>query len=85
MKKYSLRKAAGSYWLLDTKQAGLDYVPPIQINESGAYIWSLLEDGENVDELAVDMGQKYDIPLQEAKADIIAFMRSIQAMEKDTD
>lgn len=36
---YELRKAAGLYWLLDLRQDGEHYKPPLAMNEMGAEIF----------------------------------------------
>ena len=83
MRQYTLRKAAGAYWLLDMKQSGQIDTPPIRINESGAYIWSGLDSGISLEQLAAAMGEEYGISAEEAMQDILIFQQSIHALEND--
>jgi hypothetical protein len=72
---FQLRYAAGRYWLLDMRQQGLDYQRPICLNESGAYLWSLLRQGLDRDEIAGCLSVKYGIGLEEARQDADEFFR----------
>ena len=49
---FVLRQAAGSYWLLDIRQPGYPYRPPLKLNESGAEIWRMLCEGKTEEEMA---------------------------------
>lgn len=76
---YQLRKAAGSYWLLDMEQPGLLYKPPVPLNESGADIWRLLADeGKGPEQIAEIFAQEYGMAVQDALLDIRQFMQQLR-------
>lgn len=72
-KRYQLRQAAGSYWLLDMEQEGKHYRKPVVLNESGAKIWELLQEGQTIDQIADYLKNRYDIGADEAKQDVRQF------------
>ncbi len=75
---YTLRKAAGSYWLLDLAQDGKDYRRPLELNESGALLWRLICTGSGVTEAAAELSREYGIVFDEARADTISFLESLK-------
>ncbi len=75
--RYQLRGAAAGYWLLDMKQPGKPYVQPIPVNEGGAQIWNMWQQGMSVEEIASELSAKYGVSTDEVKDDIYAFFHSI--------
>ena len=51
------------------------------LNETGAEIWRLLEEGIPVDEIPVRLSQAFDVGLAEARAAVAALLAVLQ--EKD--
>lgn len=76
---YSIRKAAGSYWLLDMKQNGKDYKEPIELNESGARIWELASQGRDISFIAEYLVKQYGIGIEMAKEDVRQFLKGLEA------
>lgn len=76
--RYQMRKAAGGYWLLDMGQTGLVYKNPISLNETGAAIWELLEDGKSPEQIAESFAEEYGIAKEEALADVRQFMEQLE-------
>lgn len=74
---YQLRKAAGTYWLLDMEQDGPAYTKPVPLNESGAYIWQLLEAGHKTEQAARIVAAEYGITADEAGEDIRQFLQNL--------
>ena len=75
---YVLRKAAGIYWLIDCGQRCLPCRPPIRLNETGARIWQLLEQGRTVEEIAAEIAGTEDAPVQAVTEDVRDFARQLQ-------
>lgn len=48
---YELRKAAGLYWLLDLRQDGEHYKPPLAMNEMGTEIFKYRQLGDSEEEI----------------------------------
>ena len=75
--RWQLRQAAGRWWLLDTAQTGSPYVPPIQLNDTGARLWQLARDGASPAEMAADLCGSSP-PTPEALEDAEAFLRQLR-------
>ena len=76
--RYRLRAAAGSYWLLDLWQDGRDAKPPLELNESGAMLWELMEQGMDLEEMALFVSEHYGIERQAARADAGQFVERLK-------
>lgn len=76
--KYQVRKAAGGYWLLDMSQEGFVYKNPVFLNETGAAIWELLEDGKPPEQIAESFVEEYGIAKEEALADVGQFIEQLK-------
>ena len=50
--RFELRRAAGLYWLVDLEQKGSTYHETMKLNEKGARIWSLMNEGKSYEEIA---------------------------------
>ena len=81
--KYQLRYAAGLYWLIDMKQSGAGYISPVPLNESGAKLWRMIEDGIPQTEICRQLCEEYEISMEEARGDLQDFVRQLQTMRVD--
>lgn len=75
---YQLRYAAGLYWLLDMEQSGVPYRRPLAINEVGADIWKLLEQGEEEEEIAEKLSAEYQVSRMTILEDIAQFRQQLE-------
>lgn len=76
--RYLLREAGGSLWLVDTRQTGVPYIPPVQMNETGARIWTLRESGRSTREIAELIGGEEGIPSEQILPDVEGFLKEIE-------
>ena len=77
--RYRLREATGLYWLIDIRQEYEEgYLPPVPLNETGAFLWKALEEGRTKQELPVIMAEKFEISAEEAEEDLEAFLSSLR-------
>lgn len=74
-----LRFAAGTYWIINTHQNQLKYDKPIMINESAAFIWKCIENGNSEEEIARKIANRYEIDYNDAVYDVRAFIDDIRA------
>jgi hypothetical protein len=74
-KDYQLRHAAGKYWLLDMRQQGFAYRPPLCLNASGAFLWELLAKGMSRREAARQLAQAFGLAEKEALQDVDSFVQ----------
>ncbi len=75
---YQLRYAAGLYWLLDMEQSGVPYRKPLAVNEVGADIWKLLEQGEEEEKIAEKLSAEYQVSPEAIREDITQFRRQLE-------
>lgn len=75
--RYLLREAGGAFWLLDTRQPGVPYRAPIRMNETGARLWRLREEGLTLEEMARRIGEEEGVPPQEIRPDLETFFQEI--------
>ena len=77
VKRYQIRRAAGLYWLLDMEQDANPYREPIPLNETGAKLFTALDEGNTKKELTDMLVREYELPPDEAKADVEAFLKQL--------
>lgn len=75
--KYRLRRVAGMYWLIDIEQPGIPYEMPIALNQTGAMICGMLEDGAGAEEISQAMSASYGISVTEARVDLEQFVKQL--------
>lgn len=71
--RYQLRYAAGTYWLLDTWQEGVPYRKPLAMNEVGADIWRMMEQGCSRKQIVDALSQEYQISRKVVEQDVDQF------------
>lgn len=65
------------YWLLNVEQPGIPYEKPVALNQTGAMICGMLEDGAGAEEIAEAMHASYGISAEAARADLEQFVRQL--------
>lgn len=75
--RYCLRYAAGSYWLLDIQQSGERYIPPLQINEMGADVIRMLNNGASEEQITGTLCREYGAGWQQVSGDVTAFLQML--------
>ena len=76
--RYCLRKAAGSWWLLDLTQDGKHAVPPLELNGSAAQIWKMYQKGLEEEEIAARLADQFEVPQKEILEDIRQFFSMLR-------
>ena len=71
--KYILRTVADKIVAIAIEQGGNDTDGVITLNETGAFLWKLLEQDTNVDEMTAALLNEYEADEETARADILAF------------
>lgn len=77
-KRYMLRQAAGLYWLLDMEQDGLSYQSPLPLNETGAFIFQMMGQGMEKEQIADAVSREYQVEKETAMQDIMQFENQLQ-------
>lgn len=76
---YQLREAGGFYWLINMSQSGKEYMQPLRLNETGAMLLTGYYEGRTAGELACELSERYELPVEEMKKDVDAFLVQLAA------
>lgn len=75
---FMLRQVAGQHIVMPLGQKALDFNCAITLNESGAFLWSVLEKGvADKNELLSKLLEEYDVEETLAQKDIDAFLQKL--------
>lgn len=75
---YQLRCAAGRYWLLDMDQEGVPYKKPLSMNEVGADIWNMIQQGFAREQIVEALCREYHVEKNMVEADVEQFMELLE-------
>lgn len=75
---FLLRQIAGGTVVVPVGKASVDFNGMITLNETGAFLWKLLENDISEEELLQRLTAEYDISEDIAKADINAFISKLK-------
>lgn len=78
-KGYLLREVAGNCVVVPAGKAALDFSGVITLNESGAFLWKLLEKDMTQEELLSAMLDEYEVGPDAARTDIADFLAKLEA------
>lgn len=76
-KGFVLREVCGDYMVVPVGTASIDYKSVIRLNETGAFIWRLISDGQTDDEIVEKITASYDIDENTAREDLRVFSQDI--------
>lgn len=76
---FVLRQVAGNYIIIGTGDEAVDFNGMITINETGAFLWKILEKEISREELAEKMLSEYDVDRDTAEADIDEFIEKLRS------
>ncbi len=74
---FILREVAGSYLVVAVGAAVKQFNGMINLNETGAFLWRLLEKGATEEEAVSALLKEYDVDEETAKADVKAFTNKL--------
>lgn len=75
---FVLREVAGSYIVVAVGEAVKTFKGIVNLNETGAFLWKILEKGATKDEMLKKLLAEYDVDEETAKADIDGFVNKLQ-------
>ncbi|WP_407724619.1 PqqD family protein [Ruminococcus sp. JL13D9] len=75
---FILRKVADSYVVVPVNKMTLDFNGIINLNETGAFLFELLQKGAERDELVDKMLEEYDVDREKAEVDIDVFIQKVR-------
>lgn len=74
---FMLRQVAGSYIVIGIGAEAVDFNGMVSINETGAFLWKILEKGADKEDLLAALMQEYDVDEESAKKDITEFLQKL--------
>lgn len=75
---FILRKVADSYVVVPVGKLTLDFNGIINLNETGAFLFGLLQKGADREELIEKMLEEYDVSREKAASDIDIFIQKVK-------
>ena len=75
---FILREVAGSFIVVAVGGAVKDFNGIINLNETGAFLWKILESGATKEELLDKLLAEYDVDEETARKDVDAFINKLQ-------
>ena len=75
---FILRKVADSYVVVPVNKMTLDFNGIINLNETGAFLFELLQKGAEREDLIDKMLEEYDVDRAKAEADIDIFIQKVR-------
>ena len=74
---FMLRQVAGNYIVIGIGAEAVDFNGMVTINETGAFLWKILENGADKEDLLSALMQEYDVDEESAKKDITEFLQKL--------
>lgn len=75
---FILREVAGSYVVVPVNDLTMDFNGMINLNETGAFLFELLQKGAEKSELISRMLEEYEVTAEKAEADIDKFIQKLK-------
>lgn len=78
---FILRKVADSYVVVPVNNMSLDFNGIINLNETGAFLFELLQNGADREELISKLLDEYEVTEQKAEKDIDLFIEKVKGAD----
>ncbi len=75
---FVLREVAGSFIVVAVGDAVKEFNGIVNLNETGAFLWKMLEKGATKEQLIKALLGEYDVDEPTAEKDVSAFMEKLQ-------
>lgn len=75
---FLLRKVADSYVVVPVNRMTLDFNGIINLNETGAFLFGLLQNGAEREELISKLLNEYEVTPEKASADVDTFISKVK-------
>ncbi len=80
-KGFMLRQTAGRNIVVAVGQASEEFNGLITLNETGAFLWKMLQAGTTYEDMLKALLDEYDVSEADAKAGMDAFLKSVRDAE----
>ena len=74
---FVLKKVAGAYVVVPLRDRAVDFSGVIKLTESGAFLWNILADGAERDELVAALLNEYEVDEATASRDVDRFIAGL--------
>ena len=74
---FILRQVADTWVVLPLGDAAVDFSGMLTLNESGAMLWRVLEQGADLEKLTAALLDEYEVSRQQAMADVDIFLNKL--------
>jgi hypothetical protein len=71
---FMLKQVCEEFMVVPVGAASVDFKSVIRLNETGAFLWNLLEKGATKEDMLKDILDEYDVSAEIASADIDTFI-----------
>ncbi len=75
--KFVKREVLGDIILVPVGQTALEFSGMITVNEVGLFIWNLLEQGAEEEQIVAAMTEEYEVEPETAREDYKAFLQTL--------
>ena len=76
-KDYALRQVAQSWIVLPIATETVNFSGMLTLNDSGAMLWNVLEQGGNMDTLVAALVSEYEVSEEQARVDAEEFVNKL--------
>ena len=76
---FVLRDVAGQAVVIATGAASETFHGMVKLNATGAVIWRAVAEGRTAEEAAERLAGQFDVPVEQAKADVDGFIEKMRA------
>ena len=78
---FLIKNVAGKQVLVPVGQAAVSFPGMVTVNDTGKYIWELLETEQTLDSVAEAIACRYDVPLSMALEDAGLFLDRLMSVK----
>jgi len=76
-KNYVLRKVVNAWIVLPLGEEAVNFGGMLTLNETGAMLWRVLEQGGDLEALVSALTREYEVSYEEARTDVDAFLNKL--------
>lgn len=77
-KDFVLKLVADEYVVVPTGEKVVDFTAMISLNETAAFIWNVLQNDVEMDDIVVELIKEYEIAEDMAKKDTVNFVSKLK-------
>ena len=73
-----MKQVADEYVVIPRGEVTISFGQTLVFNETGAFLWNLLKNPNDIDHLAEALHEKYSVCLESAKDDVTSFIEKMK-------